>query len=557
MSSLRSRPPARPRGTSRVRLLAGAGVVVIAAAIAFGLWRATSGNDASTVPVAALPGYTEGLAGAWQRINPLFATTNDVDADLSSLVFSGLLRIGPDGQVGPDLADALPDVADEGRTYTFHLRKGLTWQDGAPLTSSDVSFTVKKLVESDFRGDPALAESWVSVVVETPDPSTIVLRLRQPSAPFLARNATIGILPEHLLGSLTAAALFEAPYNTAPVGSGPYKIQTIDNRGAVLVANGRYHFGKPAIETMRIRFYSDYPSAVRAVASGELQGLVIQDPLTDAQQTELAKIKGIVVAPYERSAYLVLYLNNDQAAFFEDPHVRRAISLGIDRRAIVKAALEGGATASSSAVAPGNWAYRKEYDHTSPDIEAARKLLADAGWKLPPATGVLTREGQEFRFTIRTDNDQRRVAVAGEIARQLEQLGIRATVASTTFSVLRRDFLQTRTYEAAVAGWDQGADPDPYFGWHSSQLGAGGLNLANFQDVVVDELIGKARTTDDVVVRKDLYKQFQEKWDALTPSVVIAYPQAFYVHSDTIKGITPGILSASSQRFYDVQKWSK
>ena len=135
MSSLRSRPPARPRGTSRVRLLAGAGVVVIAAAIAFGLWRATSGNDASTVPVAALPGYTEGVAGAWQRINPLFATTNDVDADLSSLVFSGLLRIGPDGQVGPDLADALPDVADEGRTYTFHLRKGLTWQEGAPLTS--------------------------------------------------------------------------------------------------------------------------------------------------------------------------------------------------------------------------------------------------------------------------------------------------------------------------------------------------------------------------------------------------------------------------------------
>ena len=278
--------------------------------------------------------------------------------------------------------------------------------------------------------------------------------------------------------------------------------------------------------------------------------------LTDAQQTELAKIKGVVVDAYERSAYIVLYLNNDQA-MFQSPGVRRAIGLAIDRRAIAEAALARVATPSSSAIPPGTWAYEKEFDHLSPDPAEAKKLLAAGGWKENPSTGILTREGQEFRFTIRTDNDPLRVAVAGEISRQLEAIGIRATVASTTFSVLRRDFLQERKYDAAVAGWDQGADPDPYFGWHSSQLGTAGLNIANFGDVVVDELIAKARTTGDIEVRKELYRQFQEKWDDLTPSVVVAYPRYLYVHFAGLKGLSGGILSAASQRFYDVQKWTK
>ena len=96
--------------------------------------------------------YSEAVAGTWQRVNPLFSNTNEVDADLSQLVFSGLVRLGPDGQVQPDLAE-LPQLSDEGRTYTFKLRKNLVWTDGQPLTASDVEFTIRRLMAPDFRGD--------------------------------------------------------------------------------------------------------------------------------------------------------------------------------------------------------------------------------------------------------------------------------------------------------------------------------------------------------------------------------------------------------------------
>jgi peptide/nickel transport system substrate-binding protein len=498
--------------------------------------------------------YSEAVAGTWQRINPIYSNLNQTDADLSALIFSGLIRLGTDGSLQPDLAD-LPDVGDSGKTYTFHLKHGLTWQDGAPLTSRDVAFTIARVADPDFKGDPSLAEGWQDVTVETPDADTVVLHLKQASAPFLARSATLGILPEHLLSGLSAAALFEAPFNGAPVGSGPYRLVSIDSRQAKLTANPSSSRGRPGIDTVVLRFYTDYPSALRALTVGEVQGLMVQDTLSDTQLADISRLKGVKIDKPQATAELVLYLNNDQAAYFQDERVRRAISLALDRQAIVDQALQGLGTPSSSPIAPGSWAYASDYDHIAPDLATARQLLDDAGWKLQPTTGILVKEGAEFRFTIRTDDDPVRMAIANAVSQQLDQVGIKATVASTTFSVLRRDFLSERKYDAAIAGWDEGTDPDPYFGWHSSQMGTAGLNIANFADPVADSLIAQGRTTNDVVTRKDDYRQFQEVWDELAPSVVIAYPQYVYIHTDQLKGYQPGVLFTPASRFSDIVHW--
>ena len=394
------------------------------------------------------------------------------------------------------------------------------------------------------------------VEVETPDAQTVVFRLKQPSAPFLLRNATIGILPQHLLNSLSASALFDAPFNSAPIGSGPYRLESVDSRGAKLVASEQYHLGRPRIAVIQFRFYSDYPSALRGLVTGEVQGLFAREAISQAQLTELSRVKGMKVEQPQRAGYIVLYLNNDQAAFFQDDRVRQAVSLAIDRAALVERLFLGQATASSSPVAPGTWAYAPDYDRTSPDLEMARKLLDEAGWKPQPSTGILVRSGAEFRFTIRTDNDPVRIAIAGEVARQLEPLGIRATVASTTFSVLRRDFLSERKYDAAIAGWDQGPDPDPYFGWHSSQMGTAGLNLANYANVVADSLIARGRTSNDLEIRKDAYRQLQEVWSETAPSAILAYPHYVYIHTDALHGFQSGTLAWPAARFVDVYRWT-
>ena len=530
-----------------------AGVIVFAAvATAIALYLGVSGRD--SVILAQGEVYSEAVTGTWQRVNPLYASTNDVDADLSRLVFSGLVRLGPEGQVQPDLAE-LPQLTDEGRTYTFKLKKDLTWTDGQPLTASDVEFTVKRLTAADFRGDQSLAEGWLGVEVSAPDDSTVVIKLKQASAPFLARNATLGILPKHLLNGLSETELFDAPFNAQPVGSGPFKVQSIDSREAKLVANESYHLGAPGLSELRLRFYPDYSSALRALQSGDVNGFMPRETLDPAQISELRKAKGVKVDDLTRSVYNVLYLNNAQAALFQDPNVRRAINLALDREGMANRVFGGAAAASSSPITPGTWAYAGDHDVTHANVEEAKKLLDAAGWKAHPTTGILIRDGGEFRFTIRTDNDPARVQLATEVAQQLEPLGIRATVASTTFAVLRRDFLQERQYEAALVGWDQGADPDPYFGWHSSQMGTAGLNLANFEDTVSDELIAKGRTTSDVEVRKDAYQQFQDVWTEQAPSVILNYPKFLYAHTDALKGVTLGVLFTAAQRFYDVQKW--
>ena len=530
-----------------------AGVIALAAvATGFALYLSLSGRD--SVILAQGEVYSEAVTGTWQRVNPLYASTNEVDADLSQLVFSGLLRLGPDGQLQPDLA-ALPQLSDEGRTYTFTLKKNLSWTDGQPLTAADVAFTIRRLTAPDFRGDQSLAEGWLGVEVAAPNPATVVIKLKQPSAPFLARNATIGILPEHLLGGLSETELFDAPFNTQPVGSGPFKMASLDSREAKLVANEAYHLGAPGLSEIRLRFYPDYSSALRALQSGDVNGFMPRETLLPSQISELRKAKGMKVDDLTRAVYNVLYLNNAQAALFQDPLVRRAISLALDREGLGNRIFGGAAEPSSSPVTPGTWAYVKAHDAARANTGQARKLLEEAGWKAHPTTGILVKDGGEFRFTIRTDNDSARVQLATEVAQQLEPLGIRATVASTTFAVLRRDFLQERQYEAALAGWDQGADPDPYFGWHSSQMGTAGLNLANFEDIVSDELIAKGRTTNDMEVRKDAYQQFQDVWAEQSPSVILGYPKSLYAHTDSLKGVTQGVLFTAAQRFYDVQKW--
>lgn len=544
----RRREP-EPHHSRKPLLFAAIFIVAVLAAIGALVFQLRGGGGTATVPGSS---YTEALAGTYQRINPLYSSTNEVDDDLAKLIFSGLVRLGPDGQVLGDLAD-LPEITDDGKTYTFKLKKNLKWQDGMAITARDIAFTITQLTSPDFKGDPALAEGWLGAQTETPDDSTFVVHLKQASAPFLARSATVGILPQHLLSSLSPAALFDAPFNTAPIGSGPYRLETIDTGEARLTAYQDYHLGRPGIETIRFRFYPDYSSALRALEAGEVKGLMLRDSLTEAQVTEIKSVKGMKVEAAPRADYLVLYLNNDRT--FTEEKVRRAISLLVDRKAIVERVFFGAATASSSAVAPGTWAYAKDYDDVATNVTEAKKLLDEAGWKPHPTTGILVNGGTEFRITIRTDNDPIRVAVANEIAKDLEPVGIRATVVSTTFSVLRRDFLQERQYDAAVAGWAQGPDPDPYFGWHSTQTGAAGLNLANFTSAVADGLIAKGRTTNDLDVRKDAYRQFQEVWNELEPSVVIAYPQYLYAHTDAIQGMTPGVYFTGSQRFADVYKW--
>lgn len=549
MAAPRTRASRLPLAVAAVALVA---IVLLGTAA----YARVSGDNAPSLSPGAP--YTEGITGTWQRVNPLFAAENAADRDLAQLVFSGLVRTGEGGEILPDLAASLPEISPDGRSYAFALRQDVQWHDGEQFTAHDVAFTVERIQDPGFRGPSTVSALWEGIEVSAPDDHTVTFRLPEPSSPFLARNATQGILPRHLLEEHSADRLYESSFNVEPVGTGPYRLAALNTAEARLEAYGDYHHDRPAIGDLRLRFFPDNNEALSALESGEIQGLLLRDPPSDEQEEVIEDLGAVTLMRPQRAAHVLLYLNNDAAAYFQDERVRRAIALAIDREAIVDQVYDDAATASSSPVAPGSWAYDAALELAEDDpLEAARALLDDAGWEPHPTTGIRVRLGSEFRFTIRTDNNTERLAVAQLIAQQLEPLGIRANVASTSFAVLRRDFLQERRYEAAVAGWDQGLDPDPYFAWHSSQMGTAGLNIANYSDPIADRLIEEARQRSSAEVRLDMYHQFQEIWHRFAPSVVVAYPRYTYIQSDGIDSDIPEFLPAAHLRFTNIHDWRR
>lgn len=544
-----SRP--RARRTVSPLLIALALAIALAGLIGAAFALRSSDDDAPILSPGST--YTEAVVGTWERVNPVLAPAGSVDEDLSRLVFSGLLRHGPDGGVEPGLAD-LPAISEGGRTLTFTIREGARWHDGEPVTAADVAFTIAQVTSPGFRGPSELATIWSNIEVSTPSEQTVVFRLPEPSAPFLARHATIGILPSHLLDGASADDLFDSGFNESPVGTGPYVLTSLSSSRATLRAFGDYLSGQPAIETLHIDFYTDVSSALRAVESGSADAVYVTQAEVLANSLLIESLEDVEIQRPVDASYLALYLNTS-SVLFNDERVRRAIALTIDAQSIVSDVFGDAALRSSSPVAPTSWAYVEEHDQSRTDIEEARSLLDDAEWLAHPASGIRTKLGSELRFTIRTDTDPSRIAVAERIAADLEQVGIRANVASTTFSVLRRDFLQERRYEAAVATWAQGLDPDPYFGWHSSQGGSAGLNISNISNAVLDRLIEEGRTDDRLEVRRDVYAQLQQVWQELVPSVIVAYPRGAFVHRGGVDPILPVLMERPADRFQLIHQW--
>ena len=199
------------------------------------------------------------MVGQPAHINPLLSMSSDVDADLTQIIYSGLLKYGSDGNLVPDLAESY-EISDDKTTYTFHLRKNATWHDGTPLTASDVIFTLNIISDPAYKSPLRL--NWQGVDAESPDDYTVVINTHTPYAGFL-QNATFGVLPKHLWESVKPDNFALTQLNLEPIGSGPFKYSTFqkDSKGNILsyklVANPNYFLGKPYISKTTFNFYED------------------------------------------------------------------------------------------------------------------------------------------------------------------------------------------------------------------------------------------------------------------------------------------------------------
>ena len=520
--------------------------LIILGGMGFALY--TFGTEDRPAPGGAI---TEGVVGSPSSLNPLLAAFNDVDKDLTSLLFAGLTRLGPDGSIEPDLADSW-EISEDGKTYVFHIRTDVKWHDGRPLVPEDVVFTFRLLQSKNLPTNPDITALWQKVRVDQEGAESVRVTLEQPFAPFLSYT-TVGILPQHLLPDVRPADMPRAAFNANPVGNGPFIIKRVALDEVRLEANQLYHGGRPLLDSITFKFLKDDKALAAAlnthqVDAGLLRSSAGREALALAQQNPDMVLRGV-----PRVSYSLLFLNT-QSPLFQDKLVRQAIAYGIDKQALVEDAVDSMGVVANSPIPPDTWAYNPEIKHNSYDPERAAELLDESGWK-HNAKGVREKDGVPLQFVLLTNDDKVRVNIAEHLVRSFRELGMDVEAQASGPTGLIQNFLLPRKYQAILYGLDPGYDPDLYPIWHSSQSSGPGLNVAAYANPELDTLLEQARTATDMERRRDLYWQSQALFAEEVPSILLYYPLYTYVQHRRINGVSLGILFDTSSRFSNVKDW--
>ncbi len=494
--------------------------------------------------------YREGVAGNPRYINPLLSTLNDVDRDLAALVFRGLTVADERGQIQPDLADHW-EISPDGLAYTFHLRQDVLWHDGAPFTADDVVLTIDLLRSPDLPAQQEVAELWRTVEVERIDSSTVRFTLAEPFAPFL-HYTTIGLLPAHLLQEVPARELADHPFNLHPIGTGPFHVTEVTAQHAVLEAHTDKYGGRPYLDSVELIFYPDYASVFAAYQRGEVDGIsrVATDYLDEAAaDTEL----NLYLPPLD--GYAVVFLNLERPVF-QEREVRQALLLASDRQRIIDQILDEQAVPASGPVMPLSWAYEAgtaEYAH---DPAAAIALLEKAGWKDEDGDGVREKGDLRLEFTLLTNDEETRIQIINELARQWAEVGIHAVPEAAGVAGVVRDFLVPHNYEAIFYEWQWlQTDPDLYTQWHSTQKLSAGQNYGAYSNDRADLLMEEARRTTSEERRAMLYRQIQRLLAEDVPALPIYHPVYAYAIAKRIQNVRVGPLHDYPDRLRTLSEW--
>lgn len=527
-------------------LLALAGILILATLLGY------SAYNTPTVLVPAQGGvFREGVAGSPRYINPLRCDVTEVDYDLCAALYRGLTRVDRNGRTVPDLAEGWT-ISPDGLTYEFRLRVDQYWDDGRPVTADDVVFTVNVLQDPEVFTLPALTSLWQTVRVEKIDDHTVRFTLREPFSPFLDYT-TIGLLARHAYESLSPAEVVTR-FNDRPVGNGPMKLTRLDANHVRLEPNLFYSTRTPYLEALELWFYPDHQSLLTAEANGEIEG--VSRVLPRMMEGVLSRPELHLFSSELPNYYnITLNLDNPNAPFLQEKDVRQALMLGLNREELIQTVASGQGILAHSPILPENWAYNPDVRQYPYDPAAARALLDAAGWVDTNGDGVREKNGRSLQFQLHTNDDPLRVELIYAIARQWEQIGVRAIAIPVSFAGLVNDILAPRRFEAALISWETPGDPDPYPLWHSSQAEDPGQNYGSWRNEQADQIMEQARKTLLESERKELYAQFQSIFAEELPALLLYYPVYTYGVNEKVQNVQIGALNHPSERFAGFADW--
>ena len=476
----------------------------------------------------------------------LTAVTTDASShEAAGYVFNGLVRYDKDLKLEGELAESW-EISPDGKRITFHLRKGVKWHDGAPLTSDDVMFTYRRMI--DPSTPTAYGEDFKQVKrAAAPDPHTFVVEYARPFAPALA-SWGMHVLPKHLLENYPDIS--KSPLNKKPVGTGPYRfVEWKTGEKVVFDASPDYFEGKPYIARVITRVIPDQATMFLELKSGGVDTMALTPPQY-VRQTDTAEFrKSFNKFKYTASGYTYLGFRLSHP-FFKDRRVRQAVAHAADKKALIDGVLLGLGQEATGPYKPGTWAYNpnvRKYPH---DPSLAKALLAEAGWK--EKDGALVKDGQPFEFTVLTNaGNDARAKTAAILQQNLAEVGIRMKIRTVEWAAFINEFIDKRKFDAVILGWNITPDPDQFDIWHSTKTGPKELNHVGFANPEVDRLLDEGRRTFDLEKRKKAYFRIQEILAEEQPYVFLYVPEALPVVHNRFRGIAP----APAGITYNFIKW--
>lgn len=494
-------------------------------AAAAGLSLGVPALGGHSAPVAAGSAVQEGVAGevlifnGGTNLSGLDPHTTGAVVSWYVLdnIFDRLVRLDPaTSEPVPSLAEDI-EVSEDGLTYTFRLRPGVTFHNGRELTSADVKYSFERIMNPDV---PAVAKGYFGGLdtIETPDATTVVLTYRDVFAPLLIALTRLetAIVPRE---EVEQAERWE----TSPVGSGPFRLESyVPDQAAVLVRNEAYwEPGLPKLDRVEQRIIPENETAVVNIQTGDIHVSQVNAKDTETLESSV----GVTLEQLASTFWPHLSLNTSRPPF-DNLQVRQAIRLGFNREDIKQLVFFDAGTISNTLLPEGN-PFRSEVDGWGYDPEAARTLLEEAGY------------GDGFSATMRiVANDPWQLGAAQIIQSYLGELNIQIELEQIESTTWFSEVFSNSEFEMSMNTHVSKVDPDlsMFDILHSGELGT--KNYTRFGDPEMDQLLDRGRATIDPEERRRIYADAQRLFVERSGYVVLILQNLVWGVRDQVQGFT-------------------
>ncbi|HJU55247.1 MAG TPA: ABC transporter substrate-binding protein [Pyrinomonadaceae bacterium] len=451
------------------------------------------------------------------------------------LIFNSLVKKNEKFDYVPDLASDIKR-ADDGLSYTFTLRDGVTFHDGRALTSADVKYTLDTVLASSsgkaasfYEGSGESKKGYVATV-EAPDPKTVVIRLSKPWLNLLTNLVPIGIIPKD-----------SAPTQSEhPLGSGPFKFVSYDSAQQVIAfeANENYWEGAPQVKKLSVRVIEDGNALQAGLKSGGVTLAPLPTNLTPDAFKSLEQDPSLQVNAFTGAN--IVYLGfNVQSPPLDNVKLRQAIAYSIDRETLIRDLLLGQAKAAHSILPEESWAYSAEQKYTF-DPARAKQLLDEAGYRDPDGDGPQMRLPKPINFKISSASVATRQYV-DVIRNYLNKVGIPVEIETVENNTLLAQ-LRQGSFQMTTSRW-VGGNQDPIFLrdlFHSGEIpteSRASRNRSRYKNPDLDRILDEAVNTADRAKSVSLYRQAQEILNRDLPMIPLWYPANMVVSSKKVGNI--------------------